>query len=409
MESISVSIIIPVYNSGKYLDECLKSVEMQSMREIEIICVDNASTDDSATIIKGYCSRDKRFAYIRNESNRGQAYSRNVGLMRAKGKYIYFVDSDDMLCKEALLNLYRQMEQDELDGILFDADILNENIKDNMYRSHRAHVYPYITNGKKMFSILMEDGEYTAVVWRQFWRREFLNANRICFLEMGTPHEDCLFSFEALMAAARIKCIQDVCYRYRKHSESITASVSKERLVGLFVCFVEILLHSREILIGENKEVTSSVLMCLNQYRRLINKMINNLLNQGVLLKEKDFKTGFYFVFFQLFMKQKNEIFDHYIIDEVMKSATMKKIIVYGYGTYGKKLVQLLDKWNVTDYIVAVSDLPTDGVERPVFQIDDLKKYREEALILIAVSDIYQAEIIENIKRLGFRHYLCVI
>ena len=84
-DGIKVSVIVPVYNSEKYLKECLQSIGTQSLRGIEILCVDNASIDNSANIIQDYCLSDSRFVYIRNETNRGQAYSRNVYWRRRRG------------------------------------------------------------------------------------------------------------------------------------------------------------------------------------------------------------------------------------------------------------------------------------------------------------------------------------
>lgn len=412
MEKVAVSVIIPVYNSEKYLDACLRSVERQSLREIEILCVDNASTDDSAAIINGYCSRDERFVYIRNECNRGQAYSRNVGLEKAQGTYICFVDSDDMMCDGALLDLYKHMEKENLDGILFNADVINEAGMKNSdtHMPLRPFSYFGVSNGKKVFSVLVEKGEYSAVVWRQFWRKNYLELYGIRFFEMGAPHEDCLFSFEALMAAERIKCVQTVYYRYRKHSESITASASPERVAGLFICFIEIMLRSRELLINMDMKTISSIYACLSRYQECINKMICTLLIQGNSLDIINLKTKFYEMVFQLFIKQRNGIIWNYALQELIERRNLfSKIIVYGCGTYGQQLMIKLDGLNMTDYVIAVTDKSTVKFEKHVYQIDELQEYSENSMVLIAVSEAYQKAIVNNLNRLGFKHYLCVI
>ena len=256
----------------------------------------------------------------------------------------------------------------------------------------------------------MKNGEYTGVVWRQIWRKAFLLSHHICFFEMGVPHEDVLFSLEVLMAAEKVKCVQDVCYRYRRHSESITASVTTERLVGMFVCFIEIMMHSKTWLKNADRQISISISMYLNSLRRGINRMINILRQRGILLDEINLRTEFYSMFFRLFIKQKDEILDNYLVDELIKRTPYcEKLIVYGCGVYGKQMMRRLDSLNVTDYIVAVSDTSGGIFENNVFQIDELQEYRAKSLVLIAVSEVHQMEIIENLKRLGFKKYLCVV
>lgn len=95
-----VSVIIPVFNVESYLAECLDSVIGQSFYDMEIICIDDCSTDNSLNILMAYAHRDSRVIILRNDCNRGLAFTRNVGLERASGDYILFVDSDDYIVKD---------------------------------------------------------------------------------------------------------------------------------------------------------------------------------------------------------------------------------------------------------------------------------------------------------------------
>lgn len=115
-----ISIIIPVYNSAKYIAKCLNSVIVQSFKNIEIICVDDASTDKSLKLLQTYAMQDNRIRVFSNEINMGAGYSRNFALDNASGKYIYFLDSDDWLFPEGLTKLVNTLEKyGEIDVIAF--------------------------------------------------------------------------------------------------------------------------------------------------------------------------------------------------------------------------------------------------------------------------------------------------
>ena len=114
---INISVVVPVYNVEKYLEECLNSLLRQNMDEMEIVCVEDKSTDRSLCILKEYEQKDKRIKIVENKQNGGLAYSRNQVIKIAKGKYIVFVDSDDMLVDNALRELYEYAESNELEEI----------------------------------------------------------------------------------------------------------------------------------------------------------------------------------------------------------------------------------------------------------------------------------------------------
>ncbi len=117
-EAPEVSVIIPVYNSEKYLGECLESVLAQTLKQIEIICVDDGSQDRSLTIISEYAERDARIQIVR-QAHKGVSAARNTGIRKACGKYLYFMDCDDLLEPEALKLLYERAERDSLDITFF--------------------------------------------------------------------------------------------------------------------------------------------------------------------------------------------------------------------------------------------------------------------------------------------------
>ena len=112
MEKDLISVIIPVYNTDKYLERCITSVLNQTYKNIEIIIINDCSTDDSEKIISDYKEKDKRIIYLSNEKNLGVGKSRNIGIEHAKGKYIYFVDSDDYIEETTIADLYHGIKKD---------------------------------------------------------------------------------------------------------------------------------------------------------------------------------------------------------------------------------------------------------------------------------------------------------
>src|SRR3990170_1014903 len=101
----TVSVVVPVYDTENYVKECLDSILRQSFSDMEVIVVDDASPDEAAAMVEGYCRSDARVRLIRHRTNRGLPASRNAGLRAATGRYVYHVDSDDILPPDALATL----------------------------------------------------------------------------------------------------------------------------------------------------------------------------------------------------------------------------------------------------------------------------------------------------------------
>lgn len=115
---IKISVIIPVYNVEEYLKECLDSVINQTLKEIEIICIDDCSTDSSYSILEEYAKKDSRIVLIKNKENMGVGYNRNIGIKEAKGEYIGFIDSDDYISEDYYENLYNTAKK-------YNSDVVN--------------------------------------------------------------------------------------------------------------------------------------------------------------------------------------------------------------------------------------------------------------------------------------------
>ena len=245
METIGISVIIPIYNVEKYLAECLESVMYQDMRNVELICVNDGSEDRSLDILKTYARKDSRIIII-NQKNQGVSCARNLGIDRAKGEFVLFLDGDDCLAEHALTFLYQTARTEELEILAFDAECFYETeelkkkeYKDTYYR--RKKNYSEIQTGEELFCELMENDDFCDAASLLFIRNVWLRERGIRFIS-GIRHEDCLFSFQCYMKAKRVshRKWEFLRYRIRDHS-FMTSKLSFVNLQGRLVCYREIL------------------------------------------------------------------------------------------------------------------------------------------------------------------------
>ena len=139
-----ISVLIPVYNGEKYLERCINSVVNQTFKDIEIICIDNHSEDNSGRIADEFAKRDDRITVIHNDKNYGSSYSRNLALETAKGKYISFVDADDYIDEKYLECMFNKIEQINCDIVL------NLSIYNNVNGTEKPrNLYTDIDNKKE--------------------------------------------------------------------------------------------------------------------------------------------------------------------------------------------------------------------------------------------------------------------
>lgn len=230
--SSNVTIVVPVYNVEPYLRECLDSVLAQTFADWECVCVDDGSTDGSSSILSEYAGKDHRFQIIR-QPNGGLSSARNAGMDAATGKYLYFLDSDDMLVEEALERLQSLAEKDELDQIVFGTKLFvqagivtDARIADmERYYSVQQDFAGSVMSGLDLFRGLVDRNAFFASVPLRFFRRRSLPES-LRFPE-GLLHEDNYFSPLALLAANRALAVTDRLYIRRVRAGSIMTSQNR--------------------------------------------------------------------------------------------------------------------------------------------------------------------------------------
>ena len=230
-----VSIIIPVYNVEKYLRECLDSALNQSYENLEILCVDDGSTDTSPEILKEYSGRDKR-VHVVSKENGGLSSARNAGLSVAKGEYIYYLDSDDCIVPAAMERCVETSERESLDVLLFNAatNYESEEIKDRMpeYAEYYVRKGPYdgVMSGRELFCHMIKNHEYRSNVGIQFARSIFL-ADKGFGFEEGVYFEDNAYTLKLMLLAKRAMHIEEQLFLRRFREDSITTSGIKAKEV----------------------------------------------------------------------------------------------------------------------------------------------------------------------------------
>jgi glycosyltransferase involved in cell wall biosynthesis len=223
---IAVSVIMPVHNSARYLAEALDGVINQTLKDIEIICVDDGSTDGSAEILRGFAERDGRVTILTQE-NKGAGAARNAGLAIARGKYLSFLDSDDLFEPKMLETACEEAEMYDADFVIFDADSFSAE-------TGRALPSDYILRKDEIpqldvFSVHdMPDRIFTFsynAAWNKIYKRDFIVNNNIEFQEIFS-NNDMLFTCAAIMKAKKIRCILTTLLHYRREvSGQLTSSI----------------------------------------------------------------------------------------------------------------------------------------------------------------------------------------
>lgn len=221
---IKVSIILPIYNVAPYLDETFASILNQTLQEIEIIAVNDGSTDDSESMIKKYMQQDPRIIYIYQE-NQGQSVARNTALQHATGKYIYMMDADDILNNpDALRISYEYAEKNKADFIFFDGESFSEEGSNrrfswNTKRTHLAEENKQY-DGEYLLNLMLDTRKHNCVVWLLLINHDYMNRIGLRFYP-GIIHEDELFTTILTLKSDSIYCLKQQSFvKHRIRSAS---------------------------------------------------------------------------------------------------------------------------------------------------------------------------------------------
>ena len=410
-EHPNVSVIIPVYNVENYLEDCLLSVILQTYKNIEIICVNDGSTDNSLSILEIFAQIDKRIKIL-NQKNGGVSKARNNGLLNHKGKYVLFLDSDDMLRNDSISKLVDIALKNNTDMVYFDAKCIFENkeLVDEFKETYYVRDKSYGSgSGKQLFAEMMYDKRFTDSACLMLYSSDFIKNNKLKFIE-DMLYEDCYFSVLSFMKAQKIYHINEkfYLYRIRNNSTMTKAQNGAANLYGRIICLNRFIhfLHDEILTVFQNQMLTDFILTILFSCREI-----------AKIISEKEFKRflkyprlkemKFELAISGIDIKKIEQIWTLENLTEIIKSN--KKIYIYGAGIRGKRFLEYLyscdldnkvfcfvvsDKSNNPDFIHGI---PVKSVDSP-----EIKQTKSSCIFISPRGD--SGEILKICKRKGFKN-----
>ena len=298
---VKVSVIMPVYNAQDFLTESIDCILNQTLSDLELICVDDGSTDGSLDMLNEFASKDSRIQ-VYHQQNRGGGAARNVAMTYAKGKYLYCMDADDLIELNALEKLYDIAEEKDTDFIIFQAI----NYDDELDKYYHTDYYDmnYLADfvGDSIFGVDdVKDYFFNISVtpWCKFYNLDFVKKSKAQFAE-GLIFHDNIFFWEVFFNAKRIYFLREVLYTRRRHMKSSTGTKNKNHVSTIKINNMIIKLFMDYGYFDEKKKT-------------LYNKKLNLVYRRFSEIKD-EFKPYFYSVMKEDFTKMlTHERYDEFL------------------------------------------------------------------------------------------------
>lgn len=291
-DDIAVTVIVPVYNVEKYLPQCIESILNQSMKNLELICINDHSTDNSVNIIKYYSKIDKRVRLIDNKKNIGPGASRNEAINIARGEYISFIDSDDWINPDFLKKLYVSAKKYDSDFSL--CLITNFSTSENRFYTRgefiRNELPKKFEKGTFSWRAIMDDVFVIPLnTVNKLHKKSFLLKNNIFFSNTFFLEEHA-FSLKSMLFAKKISYVPERLYVYRtNHGHSLSHTNDTK----LLKCFAEYKKLERILLAAKAKEIIPQTLDYIVSSAMMRNSAVQlNLKGEYVKIAKKFFRNS---------------------------------------------------------------------------------------------------------------------
>jgi glycosyltransferase involved in cell wall biosynthesis len=231
-----ISVIVPIYNVENYVEKCIDSILRQSYKDIEVILINDGSTDKSRERIRKYSGNSK--CIIIDKKNGGLSSARNEGLKKAVGEYVYFVDSDDCIDERALEYLIQNMNDTDADFCCYRACCFYDRLKDKRLLGKKFE-YNFLDNNRSIIQDAFFQKSIKTSAWSKIYRKSFLDKYNLLFYE-GIINEDALFTIQCSIYAQKVSFLDIPLYYIRVRAGSISRLFKDENITSYFVVFREI-------------------------------------------------------------------------------------------------------------------------------------------------------------------------
>lgn len=383
-----VSVIIPVYNSEKFICKCLDSVLAQTLQDIEVICVDDASTDKSYEILGEYANRDNRIVLLRNLVNGGLSRTRNHALGYARGEYIQFVDSDDFIEPDLLEENYKLSKEKELDVLETDCLIHTSDMIKSMVREC------VLTDVLTGMEYQKRYGINGFCAWKYFIKLDFWKRNKLKFYE-GIVHEDVLLVYQMLKVAERFFYAPYAKYHYIKTNSVITAQADKNYN---YYCFLKVV---RQI-INELSDVTYMITML-----EMIRPIMLNYRKKSCNYIRRE-KWGKELIELERMFLGEQHIDAALIYENREMITACRQRYIYGAGYAAGQLLEELDRYdiNINGFIVTKMEGKDVYLGHRITAFSDFNEKPEDCIILVAIASKGANAVISDLQGRGYKNVL---
>lgn len=255
---VKISVIVPVYNCEDYIEESINSILNQTFKDIEIICVDDGSSDNSLNILNKLASNDARLK-VYSQENQGSSVARNYALKKGTGDYIYFFDADDYLVEDCLEKIYYNAVNNDSEIVIFYFDQYKGNIFFNHSKINIEKEFPEADFNN--FTFNFHDYRKLAFIgpfapWFKLYKKEFLDKYDYLEFPINLNHNDVVFHLKTILKASKISFVPEYLYHYRADNPNSISNTRLKKYEDIFsiIQIVEDFLKSEDLFVEFKKE-----------------------------------------------------------------------------------------------------------------------------------------------------------
>lgn len=400
---LNVSVVVAVYNTEKYVERCIHSIERQNLNHYEIVVVDDASEDSTLERVKKCAAGNSHIRLYQNTTNRGAGYTKNKALSLCRGKYVCFVDSDDWLMDGALGEVYHLAEDVQCDDVYYGMKSINEGEKISGNETIKPQIKKVYDVGICFFEQMLDRHKVTVAAWHHFVRRDIIT-EEVRFSE-GTINDDWMFSVKLYKNIKKLVVLGNTYYRYFHRKQGSVTNIAKEKSLIAEIYQQACAVYNDQVNLNE---LYSRVQEKVFLYRmiELQNEIFYKKAGWNEELREVLQRLDEDLTQKKLFDRSKNLSLYGIVDNEMLiKAQKVGNVYIYGAGAYGKDVYRVLTE-NVVQIKSFVTTDENDGeiLKVPVCGIHKLVP-EKDSLVLVAVSARYQDDIMKKIREKGFANY----